>query len=71
MDKCKNQKCYLQKSAMPPHPLCYHKPLKKHRRYSCMSSNREFYPFLTERIFIFAHFSHMENFNTILETYYL
>lgn len=36
-----------------------------------MSSDREFYPFLTEIIFIFAHFSQMEKFNTILETRYL
>lgn len=36
-----------------------------------MSSDGEFYPFLTEIILNFAHFSQMENFNTILETHYL
>lgn len=36
-----------------------------------ISSNRELHLFLTEIIFIFAHFSQMENFNPIVETHYL
>lgn len=41
------------------------------RVYTSISSNREFYSFLTETIPTFAKFSQVENFNAILEALYL
>lgn len=41
------------------------------RVYTSISSNREFYSFLTETIPTFAKLSQVENFSAILEALYL